>query len=88
MTTQKFTIGATAFVLAIAGAFATKASNKVKFTSGFTFNGASASSQVSCATRAANQVCRTQFPNGRILYTASGKVNDNSIKTLRTVVGH
>lgn len=84
MTSKKITIGATAFVLAIAGAFATKANNRLKFTSGFTFNGTAASSSVTCTTNVANQACRTSFPGGQILYTQAGKKLDLSISTLRT----
>lgn len=84
MTQKKLTIGVTAFVLATAGAFATKPSNKVKFTDGFTFNGTAASSPNSCTTNAANHLCRTRYPDGRILYTEVGKQFNPQIKTLRT----
>lgn len=86
MTSKKSTIRVTAFLLAIGGAFCTKASNNVKFTEGFTFNGTAASSLDSCTSNAANQPCRTSsFPNGRILYTAAAKKIDLSISTLRTI---
>ena len=84
MNTKKFTVGASAFVLAIAGAFATKASNNAKFTDGFTVNGTPSSSSVSCDKfHPLLNVCLDN--NGNTLYTAKTKANNSSIKTLRTL---
>lgn len=84
MRPKQFAIGISAFVLAIAGAFATKASNNLKITNGFTFNGTAASSSSSWSFDPANQPCRTSYPNGRILYTAATKAFNLMIWTIRT----
>jgi hypothetical protein len=84
MKSTKFTIGATAFVLAFIGALATKGSNRVKFTNGFTLNGTPSASVTSCLiTGYGMQLC--QDVNGYTLYTTRTKALNVIIATIRTL---
>jgi len=79
MNKAKFTIGATAFVLAVAGAIATRANNKVKFLGAFTYNGAS--TITNCKNSGSNP-CRNASLS--TLYTAADKSTNSLVKTILT----
>ena len=80
MKKTKYTIGATALVLAVVGAFSTKASNKVKFFTGYTFNG---SPEATTCRQSGTRICSDA--DGNILYTAATKALNTNIKTIRTI---
>ena len=71
MKKNQIILGASAFVLAIAGAFSTKASNKVAFTNAFTLSGSSCATSIStsCLTTNAGAICKTSSFNTNSIVT-------------------
>lgn len=80
MKNTKFALGVTAFLLAIAGAVATKASARTTFLTGYTFNG---TSEVTSCTNTGEQICRDR--NGNTLFTAPNKKTNSQVKTILTI---
>jgi hypothetical protein len=77
MKNTKFALGVTAFLLAIAGAVASKASAKTSFLTGYTFNGTSVSTPCD---NTGPSICYDV--NGRTLFTAPNKKTNSQVKTM------
>jgi hypothetical protein len=77
---SKFALGASALLLAVAGAFATRANTKVGLNQYYTFNGTAV---LSPCPNAGALICKDSQSN--ILYTAPTRAEDPTVLTVHRI---